>query len=227
MVNILLSLRLFNHPVVYKAVKPYVKENDKIAVLTYSFFKMFCETKESYEAYYEQDGPYFEKIATSFEVFGIDRKQILWIDYYKDSKEEAIKKLNEADIIYLPGGAPDEMMQRIIEKDLLDTLKSLDKTFIGVSAGTMIQFKDYYIAPDKEYPSFSEEKGLGLVDGFYAEVHFRRRNKQKKAIKKVWKKYHKDMYVIPDDGCIIVDDHKLTTYHTARKYYNQKGKIKR
>ncbi len=226
MVNILLSLRIFDQPIIKEALKPYINPDSKVTVLTYSFFKMFCSDEDAYEAYYQEGGEYFDKIWDSFSVFDIKKDNFFWIDYYKDSKDEAIKKINAADVIYFPGGAPDEMMDRIREKGLIDALSDPSKTYIGVSAGTMIQFKNYYISPDAEYPKFSEESGLGLVDGFYGEVHYRRRKKQKSSIRKIWRKYHKNMYVIPNDGCIIVDKNGIKTIGTAKQLYDKKGVIK-
>lgn len=223
MTNILLSLRVFEQKDIYEALKKYIQPNQKVCVLAYSFFDMFYPRKEDYLAYYAKHMPYYEKILNSFSVFGI--KDLIWIDYYQDSTDEAIKKIKDADIIYLPGGAPDEMMKRIEEKGLTNALSDTNKTYIGVSAGTMIQFNDYYISPDDEYLAFSEQKGLGLIDDFYAEVHYRRRKKQKSSIRKVWRKYHKDMYVIPNDGCIIVDQNEIKCIGTAKKLYNKKGII--
>ncbi len=223
MTNILLSLRIFNQENVKQALSTYIKKDMKVCVLAYSFFEMFYPRKSDYLHYYAKDQAYYEKILNSFSVFGI--KELIWVDYYQDSSEEAIKKIQSADIIYLPGGAPDEMMKRIEEKGLTKALSDKNKTYIGVSAGTMIQFQNYYISPDKEYKAFSEQKGLGHVKGFYAEVHYGRRKKQKSSIKRVWRKYHKDMYVIPNDGCIIVNDNEIKCIGTAKKLYNRKGII--
>lgn len=223
MTNILLSLRVFDQKEIYQALQKYIQPNKKVCVLAYSFFDMFYPRKEDYLAYYAKGKPYYEKILNSFSIFDI--KDLIWIDYYQDSTEEAIKKIKASDIIYLPGGAPDEMMKRIHEKGLTEALTAKDKTYIGVSAGTMIQFRDYYISPDDEYHAFSEQKGLGLINDFYVEVHYRRRKKQKSSIKNVWRKYHKDMYVIPNDGCIIKDEHKIICLGTAKKLYNKKGII--
>jgi peptidase E len=224
MINILLSLRAFDRKDIKKALKPYITSDKKVCVLAYSFFKMFYATKASYESYYSEQGPYYEKLLNSFSVFGT--KELIWVDYYKDSREDAIKKIASADIIYLPGGAPDEMMKRIKEKNLLEALTDTSKTYIGVSAGTMIQFEDYYIAPDHEYSKFSEEKGLGLIKDFYIDVHYRRRIKQKSSMRKVWKKYRKEMYIIPNDGCIILDKNQIKCVGTATQLYNRKGIIK-
>ena len=226
MINILLSLRIFDQKQVQQAIKKYVHKEHKVCVLAYSFFQASYPTKALYEAYYSENGPYYEKIKDSFLNLDIQSNHISWIDYYHDDIASSIKKIEEADIIYFPGGAPDEMMMRIHEKRLDETLKNAHKIYIGVSAGAMIQFKDFYMSPDHDYPSFKICEGLGFIDNFYVEVHYQRRKKQKSSIRKVWRKHHKDMYVIPNDGCIIVDDTGIHMIQSAKQMYNKKGIIK-
>ena len=42
------------------------------------------------------------------------KNQIMWIYYFDDTKSICKTKILDADIIYFPGGAPDEMMERIL-----------------------------------------------------------------------------------------------------------------
>ncbi len=226
MINILLSIRNFNNKEIYEAVKPYINEESKICVLTYSFFSMFFPDRKAYDSYYQKGGKYYDKILNSLSIFDIKESNFIWVDYYRDSTANALEKIAQADVIYLPGGAPDEMMNRIIEKGLVEALSDKNKTYIGVSAGTMIQFGKYYISPDQEYATFSEQNGLNLVSDFYVEVHYRRRKKQKSSIRKVWRKYHKNMFVIPNDGCIIVNNGEVETISTAKQLYDKKGIIR-
>ena len=226
MINILLSLRIFDQKQVQQEIKKYVHKEHKVCVLAYSFFQTLFPTKALYEAYYSENGPYHEKIKGSFLNLDIQSDHISWIDYYRDDVASAIKKIEAADIIYFPGGAPDEMMMRIHEKGLNEVLKNSNKIYIGVSAGAMIQFKDFYISPDHDYPSFKTCEGLGFIDKFYVEVHYQRRKKQKSSIRKVWRKHHKDMYAIPNDGCMIVDDNDIYMIQSAKQIYNKKGIIK-
>ena len=119
-----------------------------------------------------------KKMIGSFSPYGIQESSIQWI-YYDTPTEEAIQMIKKSDILYFPGGAPDQMMERFKDKNLIQAIEEHQKIYIGSSAGAMIQFEDYHISADAEYPKFSYEKGLNLLKGFSIEVHYRRRKKQK------------------------------------------------
>jgi hypothetical protein len=87
----------------------------------------------------------------------------------------------------------------------------------------MIQMKEYHMSPDFDYPSFSYEEGLDLLKGFSIEVHYRRRKKQKAALRKVNRAFRHPIYAIPDDGAMIVEGHKKTLLGTAFQMYQDKG----
>jgi peptidase E len=227
MINILLSRGIIFHPHIYPHLKQYIKSSDKVVVLAFSFFPLWVPSKEAYDEIYEKGGEYYQKMVDSFIPYGIPESNISFIHYFKDTHESASKKIKEADIIYFPGGAPDLMMKRILEFDLKDVLEAHQKVFIGSSAGAMIQFKDYHISKDREYPKFSYEQGLDLLKGFSIEVHYRHQKTQKRAMRKVNRAYHHDIYAIPDDSSIVVDEGVIKLIHHSRKIYNTKGIVRR
>jgi peptidase E len=159
----------------------------------------------------------------SFAPYDINESQISWIYYFDDTKESAKQKINDADIIYFPGGSPDQMMTRIIEFELKEHIEAQDKIFIGSSAGAMIQFSEYHISKDADYDCFSIQEGLTLISDFIIEVHYRRRKKQKSALRKMHRLTHKNIYSIPDDGAIIYNHLTIRTIGSAIQLYNHKG----
>lgn len=203
-------------------IKEILKPNMKALVVGFSFFGTLSE--EEYFNMYDKNSEYYLKIKENFSFYGIN--EVNWIYYYKQTKEEMVELINNADILYFPGGAPDLMMERIIEKKILEELKGFNKIVIGSSAGAMIQLGHYHISPDNEYFKFSEHEGLKYINDFFIEVHYNRRKKQKKSMRKMRKKYLKDIYIIPDDGMIIVNNTNIKTLNTAKKLYNSKGIIK-
>lgn len=202
-----------------KHIKQILKPNMKVLVIGFSFFNTLDET--SYFIMYDKDSEYYTKIKNNFLFYGIN--QVDWIYYYKQTKEEMINLIKEADVLYFPGGAPDLMMERIIEKDILKPLKEFNKIVIGSSAGAMIQLNKYHISPDNEYFKFSEHEGLGYIDDFFIEVHYNKRKQQKKSMRKMRKKYLKPIYTIPDEGMLIVEDNNIKIINEAKKFYNRKG----
>ena len=226
MTNILLSRSILNEPHIYEIAKTYIKSTDRVAILAFSFFPKDYPDQKSYDLDYEKGGEYYEKIVNAFIPYGIPEERITWVNYYKDHHEQAVQKLKNATIIYFPGGAPDLMMNRIREFDLTNTLESHQGVFIGSSAGAMIQVKNYHIAKDYDYQRFSYEEGLNLITDLSIEVHYRRKKVQKQAIKKVWRAYRHDIYGIPDDGMIIINNHDVMLYESACQLYNPRGVIK-
>ncbi len=225
--NILLSRGILQDPDLLQYFKPLIKSTDQVTIVAFSHFPKYTPDEQAYNAYYEKGGEYYEKMISSFEPYGIKPSQISWVHYFKDTKASAKKKIHEADIIYFPGGAPDLFMKRIEAFEIKEDLESHQGLFIGSSAGAMIQFKDYHISPDVDYPYFTYEHGLNLLDDFSVEVHYRRRKKQKAALRKVHRAYRHPIYAIPDDGAIIVDGKNIMTLKSAVQLYDKKGIIRK
>lgn len=203
-------------------LKKYLRPNMKVVILGYSFFGNL--TSEKYNEYYGPDSEYATKMAALFETYKIS--DVKWIYYYNKDIAADVELVNAADILYLPGGAPDLMYDRIVEKGLLDVLRAFNKTVIGSSAGAMIQLKQFHISPDNEYNKFSLHEGLSYIDNFFIEVHYRRRVKQKSSMRKMRRTYKLPIYTIPDDGMVIVSDNKILTLGNAKQTYNKEGIIR-
>lgn len=207
----------------YKELSKILKPNMKVVVLGFSFFDEL--SSNNYFNEYGRDSEYALKIANNFKLYNITN--IKWIYYYETTHEESVKLIKEADIIYFPGGAPDLMMKRIKEKNLLEALRAFNKIVIGSSAGAMIQLGTYHISPDNEYHKFSINEGLGYLNNFFVEVHYNRRKKQKSSMRKVRREYKNPIYTIPDDGLLIVfEDKTIKCINTAKKMYDSKGIVK-
>ncbi len=226
MINILMSRSDLIHPKIKPALEQYIKEGMNVTVVCYSFFDIQYPTADHYRFDYAPEGQYYMKVVEQLLPFGIKEKDIQWVNYYDDTRIAAIKKIESADILFFPGGAPERFMDRIHEKGIYEAIIKHQKTYIGVSAGTMIQFENYHISPDADYPSFSYEKGLELLSGFFVEVHYRRRKKQKSGMRKVFRAYKLPIYIIPDDGCIIIDQGKIKPVNKAKLYYKNRGVVR-
>jgi peptidase E len=224
MTHILLSRGILGHPNLVPFAIELIKPEHKVLVVALSFFPHQFNTQNDYEVFYAKGGEYHEKMLLSFAPYGIQESNIQFLNYYKDDTQSALKKIKDADIIYLPGGAPDLMMHRITELGIKDALEQ--KTFfIGSSAGTMIQFETYHISRDHDYPKFSYQKGLNLLKGFSVAVHYRRRKAQKSGMKKVYRAYQHPIFVIPDDGAMIIQDDEARLINAAL-YYDLRGVVR-
>lgn len=226
MIHILLSRGILGKQEVVPIVNTYLRKSDRVTIVNYSFFPFHLPDETSYRRFYEKGSPYYEKMINSFEPYGINEHNTDWVDYYDDTSEDALKKIGNADVLYFPGGAPDLFMERIIDRGLKEAIEAHQGVMIGSSAGAMIQFKRYHIAPDREYASFSYAEGLDLIRDFAIEVHYRRRKKQKKAMRRVHKDGIHDIYALPDHGLIVYDQSRVMPYLGARQIYSKKGIIR-
>ncbi len=223
MTHILLSRSILGDPMMVDRLKNHIKPHQRVTILAFSFFETDVRSEAEYDTLYAKGGSYYEKMVTMFLPYGLAESQISWIHYFKDNQDSAIQKIKDADILYFPGGSPDLMMKRIREFGIQEALESHQGLYIGSSAGAMIQFEHYHISKDKEYPRFSYEQGLKLLKGFSIEVHYDRTRKQKSGMKKVWRAWKEDIYAIPDDGAILIDQGKIVLIKSARQIYDRHG----
>lgn len=223
MINILMSRGILASPQVYQKAKNYIKPNMKVLIIYFSYFSKHLPNKAAYDIFYDYHGEYHQKMLNTFATYEISEKNVLVLDYFKDDYETATKKITSVDILYFPGGSPVEMMQRFAEKKILDALQQFKGIIVGSSAGAMIQNDYYHISPDLDFHKFSINQGIGYIKEFGIEVHFRRRLKQKKALRKTANLLDRPIYVIPDDSAVIKDDVNIMCIKNAKLYY-QKGK---
>lgn len=225
MTHILLSRSILGEPQMVEQLKGFIKPTHRVLIVAFSFFPNEVMTPYQYDQLYEKGGTYYEKMIAMFSPYGISEDQISWIHYYKDDTSSAKEKIQQSDILYFPGGAPDFMMKRILEFGIKEALESHQGIYIGSSAGAMIQFENYHISKDNDYRRFSYEHGLNLLKNFSIEVHYDRKKKQKAGMKKVWRAYRHDVYAVPDDGCLIVFEDQIHLIKSARQIYTHKGKM--
>lgn len=223
MAHILLSRSILDQKEIFKHVQQYIKKDDRVCVVLYSFFAFQLHSKKTYQEFYKSNGAYDLKIRKMFQAYGIT--EVSYLNYFEDNEETRLKKMREATLLFFPGGAPDEMMQRLNAHHLVEEIKSFKGHTIGSSAGAMIHFDTFHIYKDQEYKKFQFIEGLGLITGFDMCVHYKRKIQQHKALKKVRRIKKIDVYVLPDDGAMIVDEGKIKLIHTAKQYSNKKGNI--
>ena len=150
--------------------------------------------------------------------FGVREENINWINYFKDTKEEAKGKIRNSNIIFFTGGFPEKSMERLKEFDLIEEIRNFSGVIIGSSAGAMIQIAEYHITPDEDYQIFSYNEGLNLIKNFDIEVHYEGNEVQKCYINKVLNEKTDTVYAITDTGGIIVEHLKVVLLGDTRKF---------
>lgn len=210
MVNMLFSLYNFHESWAKDIVSKYIKSNDKVLIIPFSFDKKICSDNDWKNAYSKNNGKYYECIVTLFLSYGIREENINWINYFKDTNENAKNKIKNSNIIFFTGGLPDKMMLRLMEFNLIDDIENFTGVIIGSSAGAMIQISEYHITPDEDYNIFTYNTGLNLIKEFDIEVHYEGTEIQNKCIYKVLDEKKDIVYAIANNGGIIIENEKIT-----------------
>ena len=211
LINILLEGYEINAPWLYDDLKKYILPNQLIAVIAFSFRDNEVKNLKDWDSLYSKEkGIYYNGIVDGFTAYGISEDNITFVNYFKDTKESAVQKIQKADILYFTGGRPDRMMDRIKEFDLTDVLRKHKGIIMGYSAGAVIQLSEYHLSPDKDYKEFQYYDGLGYLDDFYLEVHYEETAVQNEAIQRVIAERGKTVYATAvQSGVILVDNGNL------------------
>lgn len=208
MINILLEEFDIDAPYLYDELKRYIKPNYSVAVVAFSFRDSSVKSLSDWNVLYgKENGKYYNGIVGGLTAYGIPEDNITFIHYFTDTKKSAAQKIETADIIYFPGGAPDRMMCRIKEFDLYDVLMQHKGILMGYSAGAVIQLSEYHLSPDDNYPEFKYYKGLPYLSDFYLEVHYDGTTVQDRAIQRVLTERRKTVYAtVSRSGAVVVDN---------------------
>lgn len=195
----------------YDDLKDYFDEKTQVCVIAFSYYDDYVYDAESWEKVFGKGigGVYFETV-DSFKPFGVKEDNIVFVNYFTDTKESAKEKIKNADVLYFTGGLPDRMMDRIRDFDLVDTIMSHEGIVMGYSAGAVIQLKEYHLYPDGDYTDFSYYEGLPMFDDFYVEVHYRGLDVQDESIKRCLEERGKTVYVTNDkSGGILIENGEI------------------
>lgn len=100
MVNMLFSSYDFHESWAKDIVSKYINSNDKVLMIPFSFGENICSDNDWQNAYSNNNGRYYESIVVPFLNYGIKEENINWINYFKDTEENAKVKIKNANIIF-------------------------------------------------------------------------------------------------------------------------------
>ncbi len=217
--NILLDKLDFNEAWAFNMLKNIIKPEHKICIIPFAFHEEWIKNKEEWEKCYNKiNGEYYKNMISPFSDYGIDENNIVLINYFTDSHENAKSKVYSSNIIFFTGGFPDKIIDRLLEFDLIDAIEQHDGIKMGWSAGAMMQCFDYYISPDEDYPKFIYKKGLKCIEDFAVEVHYKNLESQNKSIEKYIYEKGKKVYTTQPQSAIIVDGSEVILLGNAKVY---------
>ena len=220
MINILLEGYDIDAPWLYNELKKYIQPNHSVVVVAFSFRENRVKNLSDWNALYDKKlGKFYNGIVDGFTSYGILEDNIVFINYFTDTKETAAQKIKNADIVYFLGGMPDRMMDRIKEFNLYDTLMQHKGIVMGYSAGAVIQLAEYNLSPDDDYPEFNYYEGLPYLQDFYMEVHYEGTSIQNEAIQRVLAERGKTVYATTiHTGAILVDNGDIKLLGDVKVY---------
>lgn len=218
MTNILMSL--FSEKEGWSSALEKYLAGKKVFILAFSFAAEYIHSSEEWiQAYGQPEGEYYRPMLKALTSYGVREEEISWGNYFEDSPRALQAKINEAEVLFLPGGAPDEFFDRLKEKNLIDAIQQFNGTILGFSAGAMVQIQDFHITEDDHYKEYSYHEGLDLLTDFDVEVHFEKDDSTMQvSIQRCLKEKKKVVYGIGNAGAVIVEGDSILTLGEVEKY---------
>ena len=187
-------------------LKKIIKSYYKVVIIPWSF-PVEIDAKGLDEFF---SGSRKERYVGPLRKIEINEDNIIILNCYRDNKDYMKYKINNADVLLLPGGNPEMFYNKVKSADVLDEIKKFKGVIIGESAGTVLQLKNYFItAKNNYYKKFAWYKGFNVIDDpFYIDVHTSNNYRYLKKLATVAKETNKKVYAIYDNGVIIYNREK-------------------
>ena len=150
---------------------------------------------------------YRDIIVNYFQNLGL--RKIIFAEL-SDSFQEIQEKIETSDVIYLPGGNPKLLIDRMKDAKVDNLLRNYNKVIIGNSAGALALCKDYAIIKGQdETLKTGVGHGLGLVD-FSVSVHYKSSKHSglspDQELKTLSEKTETKIYAVPEQGALIYEN---------------------
>ena len=203
--NILLNINNFSQPYAYDTLRQIIKPEMHVLIIPWSYHEDYIRSAEDFDREYGKNGAQYEEIAAEFMSYGIKRRNIRVLHYYKDSKRIARSKFYHADILFLTGGYPDRFLYRIDHVGIRSLIQSFPGIVMGTSAGAMIQLDRYHVTPEEEGQDYEYHEGLGLLSGFDIEVHYEDSFAHLSSLIIDLKLHGTPIFALPNTGGMIVN----------------------
>lgn len=190
---------------VAEQLKKIIKPNSKVAVFPWAF-PIEITSEEFENDYFSFDGRRYNKYLEELKKIGIDKKNVIICNPYKDTKKELQTIIKNSDILLLPGGNPEMFFKKVLhDTELIYDFKHYKGIVIGESAGTELQLKRYFItSKNNYYKYFAFYDGFGLIDNnFYIDVHTQNNKEYINELEQCSNKTKSIIYAIFDDGALI------------------------
>ena len=138
---------------------------------------------------------------------------------YSSTNSEIQEKIAQSDLIYLTGGVPSMLIERLKKLDVDSLLRSFEGVIVGRSAGALAVCRRCVIT----YRSTSKVKiidGLGLVD-VTLKAHYRLGwDMELLELSKT-----EDIYAVPKGSALVYDNSSLTAINNVYLFHKGERRI--
>jgi len=205
--NILLNINNFGEEPFHSYLKDIIRPDMHLLIVPFSFHEDWLTNIDEFYAHYGYDGEEFRDIFREFRKYGIRFRNVRILNCFRDSYEDACRKIARADILFFTGGYTDRMLYRIDQLGIRDEILHFPGLVMGTSAGAMIQFDHYHVTPEEEGEDYQYHDGLGRLSGFDIEVHYAETFPQLSCMLIALKETGIPIYAMPNDsGLLCYDD---------------------
>jgi dipeptidase E len=132
---------------------------------------------------------------------------------YSSSTSEIEQKISQTDLVYLTGGIPSVLVERLRQSCVDSLLKDYEGVVVGRSAGALALCRKCVVT----YRSSLEAKvidGLGLVD-LTAKAHYKPdRDEQLERLS-----LYQDVFALPKGSALVVSNGELTFINTIYLFH--------
>ena len=224
MYSVLISKIVPGIKLVNDDLKKLVKRNSKAVILPWAF-PVELDAYKLENEYFKEGSEKYNKYVNPLINLGLSKNNIFIGNCYKDSKELLKKKIQESDILILPGGNPEMFFSKVVQElELLYDIKYYKGIIIGESAGCVLHQKRYFItAKNNYYKYFAFYDGFGIInDPFYMDVHSINNHLYLNKLQKIANKTKKTVYAIYDNGAILLnrENNNIILYGNVKVYEN-------
>ncbi|MDO4466444.1 MAG: Type 1 glutamine amidotransferase-like domain-containing protein [Bacillota bacterium] len=203
--NVLLNINNFSEPFAYSVLKDIIKKNMRVLIIPFSYHEDWIKNAKDFDQHYQRGKDEYEDIAKEFVNYGIPKRHIKVLHYYKYSNKKCKSMIYNADILFLIGGYPDKLLYRIDQKNIRKSIQNFRGIVMGTSAGAMVQFDHYHVTPEEEGQEYEYHDGLGLLSGFDIEVHYEETFNHLAGVLIDLKLHNVPIFALPNTGGMIID----------------------
>ena len=214
MVNLLLSLNNFDENWCYSILKNIIKDNHNVLIIPFSYDDNWLKDKNDWNrAFSSEYGTHYKEIVSPFLSYGINEKNIKWINQFVDSIDLMKLKIRNSDILFFTGGDQLRITSILGGTPINEAIKNLCKSkasIVGTSAGASVMSDTMIIeGKDDESPrkcTLKMSPGLGLVKNIMIDQHFAQRGRVGRLLTGIAQNPEVLGIGIDEDTAIIVSD---------------------